>query len=80
MFDAANAVVTAFGAGPGWALTQVKPAFAIHGHCVHRLRLELINQPFYFMDSNPRIVARPNVPNPKFNSQAIVEQAPDNAF
>lgn len=80
MFDAANAVVTAFGAGPGWALTQVKPAFAIHGHCVHRLRLELINQPFYFLDSNPRAVARPNVPNPKFNSQAIVEQAPDNAF
>lgn len=80
MFDPLNAAPTAWGTGPGWGLTQVVPCVAMHFSNEMVVRHYVSNTPFFFIDSNPRKVARGATPGPAFNSQAVVEQKGDNAM
>lgn len=79
-FDSANFATTNFGAGPGWGMTQIQPAFCLHAHANTEINTYVSNPPMYFIDGNPRVAARAAAPVPKFLSQAIVAQPMDDAF
>lgn len=78
MFDQNNAVVTDYGAGPGWAITHQKPSVCAHVHQTTPLKYKVMQPPWYIVNNNPRVGTR-NVPNLVFNAQPIVEQKVDNA-
>jgi len=79
VFDSGNAAVTAYGAGPGWGMTHVKPALCAHCQQVTPIKVKVMTAPWYFVNTNPRVAARASTA-PKFNSVNIVEAAVDNAM
>ena len=45
MFDQNNAVVTDYGAGPGWAITHQKPSVCAHVHQTTPLKYKVMQPP-----------------------------------